>query len=186
MLGPARAARPAERKAVAIQRRGAPDAPRSGFTDDDDLVFPHPVIASVLDPTQLRRRFKAVVKVARVRPVTFHGLRHSYAVAMAAAGTPMRSLMEFLGHADFGTTLRYADFAAGRDERGGVGGASVRVEYQTKYRTDRNSGQLSDREPRSRGDRRTLSTPGPELQTGGSRFEPWLPRSSRSSHSPLN
>jgi site-specific recombinase XerD len=35
---------------------------------------------------------------------------------MAASGVPMRTLQEMLGHADFGTTLVYADYAPGAHE----------------------------------------------------------------------
>jgi integrase len=41
----------------------------------------------------------------------FHDLRHTFGTAMAAAGLPMRTLQEFMGHADFATTLRYAGYA---------------------------------------------------------------------------
>jgi integrase len=40
-----------------------------------------------------------------VREVRFHDLRHSYGTAMAGAGAPLRSLMEWMGHADLQTTL---------------------------------------------------------------------------------
>ena len=33
---------------------------------------------------------------------------------MAAAGAPLRSLMEWMGHADLQTTLRYADYSPGQ------------------------------------------------------------------------
>ncbi len=36
---------------------------------------------------------------------------------MAAAGVPMRTLQEWLGHRDFKTTLIYADYAASEHER---------------------------------------------------------------------
>jgi len=49
-----------------------------------------------------------------VREVRFHDLRHTYGTAMAAAGAPTRSLMEWMGHADLSTTLRYADYSPGQ------------------------------------------------------------------------
>lgn len=51
---------------------------------------------------------------AGVREVRFHDLRHSYGTAMAAAGAPLRSLMEWMGHADLKTTLIYADYSPGQ------------------------------------------------------------------------
>ena len=35
---------------------------------------------------------------------------------MAAAGVPMRTLQEWMGHRDFKTTLRYADYAPSAHE----------------------------------------------------------------------
>jgi integrase len=41
----------------------------------------------------------------------FHDLRHTFGTAMAAAGVPMRTLQEWMGHRDIQTTQRYADYA---------------------------------------------------------------------------
>jgi integrase len=73
-------------------------------------VFPHPQLGTVLDASKLRKRFDKAVTAAKVRPVNFHSLRHSYATAMAAAGTPLRTLQEWMGHADARTTAIYADY----------------------------------------------------------------------------
>lgn len=37
---------------------------------------------------------------------------------MAGAGAPLRSLMEWMGHADLATTLRYADYSPGQAQGG--------------------------------------------------------------------
>jgi integrase len=89
---------------------------RSAFQGDDDLVFPHPQTGDVLDHSHLVRRFKRAREKAEVRPVRFHDLRHSFAVRVAAAGVPMRTLQEWLGHRDHKTTLRYADYAPSAHE----------------------------------------------------------------------
>jgi hypothetical protein len=47
--------------------------------------------------------------------VRFHDLRHTFGTRMAAVGVPMRDLQEWMGHADFKTTLIYADYSP--DER---------------------------------------------------------------------
>lgn len=44
-------------------------------------------------------------------PIVFHDLRHTFGTRMAAAGVPMRTLQEWMGHRDIGTTQRYADYA---------------------------------------------------------------------------
>jgi site-specific recombinase XerD len=51
-----------------------------------------------------------------VRPVRFHDLRHTFGTRMAAAGVPMRTLQEWMGHRDFKTTLIYADYAPSERE----------------------------------------------------------------------
>ena len=43
--------------------------------------------------------------------LTYHGLRHSYASQLVAAGAPLNAVKELLGHTDFKTTLRYAHVA---------------------------------------------------------------------------
>ncbi len=47
----------------------------------------------------------------------FHDLRHTFGTRMAAAGVPMRTLQEWMGHRDFKTTLIYADYAPSAHER---------------------------------------------------------------------
>ena len=89
---------------------------RSQVQGDADLVFPHPELGVPLDRSKLRKRFKAAVKAARVRDVRFHDLRHTFATRMAAAGVPMRTLQAWLGHRDFATTLRYADYMPSEQE----------------------------------------------------------------------
>ena len=48
-------------------------------------------------------------------PVTFHDLRHTFGMRMAAAGVPVRWLQEWMGHADLKTTLRYMHYAPRAD-----------------------------------------------------------------------
>ena len=51
-----------------------------------------------------------------MRQVRFNDLRHSFATAIAAAGVPMRTLQEWMGHRDYKTTLIYADYAPNAGE----------------------------------------------------------------------
>jgi integrase len=88
---------------------------RSAFTGDEELVFAHPQTGKPLDRSKVRKRFKAAVRAAGVRDVRFHDLRHTFGTRMAAVGVPMRTLQEWMGHADFKTTLIYADYSP--DER---------------------------------------------------------------------
>jgi integrase len=90
----------------------------SVYSGDDDLVFAHPQLGSPLDRSKVLKRFKAAADRAGIRDaVRFHDLRHTFGTRMAAAGVPMRTLQEWLGHRDFKTTLIYADYAPSERER---------------------------------------------------------------------
>jgi integrase len=84
---------------------------RTPFDADDDLVFAHPELGKPLDPSKVTRRFKAACQDAGVREIRFHDLRHTFATSLAASGAPLRSIQEFLGHADLKTTQIYAHYA---------------------------------------------------------------------------
>jgi integrase len=43
-------------------------------------------------------------------------LRHTFGTHCAAAGVPMRTIQEWMGHRDVKTTLNYADYAPGAHE----------------------------------------------------------------------
>jgi integrase len=90
---------------------------RSLFRGEDDLVFAHPHLGVPLDRSRLRKRFKLAVARAELRDVRFHDLRHTFGTRMAAAGVPMRTLQEWMGHRDFKTTLIYADYSPSAHER---------------------------------------------------------------------
>jgi integrase len=96
----------ADRLAIEVERHFR----RSAYTADDDLVFCHPALGTVLDHSDLVRRFKRALHDAAVREVRFHDLRHTFGTRTAAAGVPLRTLQEWLGHRDFTTTLVYADY----------------------------------------------------------------------------
>lgn len=89
---------------------------RSAYTTDDDLVFAHPETGHPLDGSKVSRRFKAACRAAEVREVRFHDLRHTFATRLAAAGQPLRTIQEFLGHADAKTTQIYAHYAPSAHE----------------------------------------------------------------------
>jgi integrase len=90
---------------------------RSAFQDDDELVFPHPRTGNPYDGRKMTRRFYDCMRAAGLghlcgikNGITFHSLRHTYGTRMAAAGTPMRTLQEWMGHRSVQTTEIYADF----------------------------------------------------------------------------
>ncbi len=82
-----------------------------------DLVFAEPVSGEVLRRGALMRRYRRALKAAKLEPThRFHDLRHTFGTAMAAAGVPMRTLQEWMGHRDMATTQRYADYAPNERE----------------------------------------------------------------------
>jgi integrase len=70
-----------------------------------------------LERSRLLKRYKAAAKAAGIRDVRFHDLRHTFGTRMAAAGVPMRTLQEWMGHREHKTTLIYADYAPIAHER---------------------------------------------------------------------
>jgi integrase len=107
----------------------------SGEPADDALVFPDPHTGAPLDKAAVLRRMRKALKAARLDEAhRFHDLRHTFGTQMAAAGTPMRKLQEWMGHRDIQTTQRYADYAPGAQDaelvaaaftRGAIGGANL-------------------------------------------------------------
>lgn len=98
---------------------------RSAYARDRDLVFCHPGTGGPLDRSKLVRRFKQAIERAGVHPITFHELRHTFGTRMAAAGTPMRTLQHWMGHADAKTTQVYAHYQPSDQEADAVDRAFV-------------------------------------------------------------
>jgi len=84
----------------------------SRYQGDEDLVFADPETGGPLSKAANNRRFRKALKAARL-DVThrIHDLRHTFGTRCAAAGVPMRTLQEWMGHRDIATTQRYADYA---------------------------------------------------------------------------
>jgi integrase len=127
---------------------------RSAFTGDDDLVFAHPVLGTPLDASKLRKRFYAAMKAAgmgdrcgRKGGITFHSLRHTFGTQMAAAGVPLRTLQEWMGHRDYSTTLVYADYAP--DPTGAAALIERAFEPRTNSRTNLSAteGKMEEQKP---------------------------------------
>lgn len=99
---------------LAQELRGWQQATR--WNDPDALVFGEPASGDVLRRGALMRRYRRGLKAAKIDPHRFHDLRHTFGTAMAAAGVPMRTLQEWMGHRDIATTQRYADYAPNERE----------------------------------------------------------------------
>jgi integrase len=95
-----------------------------GETTGDDLVFADPHTGGPLDKAAILRRYRRALKAAQLEQShRFHDLRHTFGTRMAAAGVPMRTLQEWMGHRDIETTQRYADYAPSAHEAAFVAAA---------------------------------------------------------------
>ncbi len=84
----------------------------AGSPADDDLVFRDPLTGGPMLKPRLLRRFRRALAAAQLDTARrFHDLRHTFGTQMAAANVPMRTLQEWMGHADISTTQIYADYA---------------------------------------------------------------------------
>jgi len=89
----------------------------SRWRGDDDLVFAHVATGGPLTAANVSRRMRAALTAAHLDETHhFHDLRHTFGTRMAAAGVPMRTLQEWMGHRDLATTQRYADYAPSAQE----------------------------------------------------------------------
>jgi integrase len=70
-----------------------------------DLVFPS-TVGTPMEPTNLIRRFKKLLKLAGLPDVRFHDLRHTHATLLFLRGAHVKVVSERLGHADITITLQ--------------------------------------------------------------------------------
>jgi integrase len=78
---------------------------RGRFAGDDDVVFPG-VEGGHLDGSALRRRYLTARKAAKLRPLKFHELRHTFG-SLAIDRASIVQVQHWMGHADIDTTMRY-------------------------------------------------------------------------------
>jgi integrase len=72
--------------------------------DDRGLVFAE-ITGDPVNPDNFTRKFTRLVKRADVRPITFHGLRHTHATNLLRANVHPKIVSERLGHASVSITL---------------------------------------------------------------------------------
>ena len=80
--------------------RAAQDEP-----EPDDLLFPG-VGEKQLDPKTLQVVFGRTLEKAKLKTVTMHSLRHSFATMALANGATIKDVQSLLGHSDPALTLR--------------------------------------------------------------------------------
>lgn len=83
---------------------------RTGYGGDDELVFAHPETGNPLDRSKVTRRFKQACSAAGVPAIRFHDLCHTFGTRLVASGTSLRTVQEWLGHADAKTTQLYTHY----------------------------------------------------------------------------
>jgi integrase len=88
---------------------------RERFTAPDDHVFAG-IDGRYLGGSALRRRYKAAQTKAKLRPLRFHDLRHSFATLAVTQVESVRELQDWMGHADRHTTARYMHYKQRRGE----------------------------------------------------------------------
>ncbi|MGI8411405.1 MAG: tyrosine-type recombinase/integrase [Solirubrobacteraceae bacterium] len=71
-------------------------------------------------PLAARPPLQAGDRARGVHRITFHELRHTFGTRMAAAGTPMRTVQHWMGHADSKTTQIYAHYQPSDQEADAV------------------------------------------------------------------
>jgi integrase len=71
---------------------------------DGDLIFCTGE-GNPINPNNLYRNFNAIIERAGVKRIPPHGMRHTHATLLLAAGTPIKAVSERLGHAKTSITL---------------------------------------------------------------------------------
>jgi integrase len=69
-----------------------------------NLIFPS-TLGTPMDPRNLLRDFKELLKVAGLPTIRFHDLRHTAATLMLRQGVHVKVVQERLGHASITLTL---------------------------------------------------------------------------------
>lgn len=87
---------------------------REHFTRDDDLVFASESGAH-LDGSALRRRFLAARDAAKLRPLRFHDLRHTFG-SLAINKASIVQVQHWMGHSRTSTTERYLHHKSRADD----------------------------------------------------------------------
>jgi len=108
----------------------------SPWQGENDLAFAHPHTGGPLPKANITRRLRTALKAAGLdQRHCFHDLRHTFGTRMAAAGVPMRTLQEWMGHRDLATTQIYADYAPNAAEAEMVAAAFARTTHLPQAQT---------------------------------------------------
>jgi integrase len=90
------------------QAAGALDrlSQRADYTGPDEYVFCNR-FGRRLDASALRRRYERARNAAKLPPLRFHDLRHTYGSLLVEGGVDLISVKAAMGHSQISTTERY-------------------------------------------------------------------------------
>jgi integrase len=88
------------------EQSAAREAVGIAWQDRLGLIFTD-AVGRPLYPTAVHRAFRELLTAAGLAFVPFHGLRHSTATALLAAGVPLRVVSDVLGHSGIAITADY-------------------------------------------------------------------------------
>ena len=80
---------------------------RPGDAQPDGLVFHGTLPDRKLDGDALSARYRQVRDDAKLRPLRFHDLRHTFGSLAVDGGASLVQVQAWMGHADIKTTMRY-------------------------------------------------------------------------------
>lgn len=72
---------------------------------ENDMIFPS-TIGTPLEPRNLFREFKDLLRKANLPDIRFHDLRHTFATLALSQGVSVKVVQEMLGHSDASMTLK--------------------------------------------------------------------------------
>ncbi len=84
---------------------------------EHDYIFTSPK-GKPIQPNNLRRAFRKVLKTAGIEDLRIHDLRHTFGTRLAQAGVDIYTIAKLLGHKDIRMTQRYAHHSTQSLRRG--------------------------------------------------------------------